>query len=168
MNKTSIINSLIICCCLQFSGALCAHQMKHAMTVINFNDRTHNLEVVHRIEVHDAEVVVKNITGQPSDLFKDKQLQAELAAYIESNFSVVIDDGLPLELQSVGHAIEGLYFWVYQEIQHPKPVDKITVVNRAMMDVWPDQRNLINIEGLDTIRSMTLEKGKESQTIEFE
>ena len=49
---------LLVLCCLSLQ--LSAHEMKSAITKVLFNQRTGNIEVMHRFYVHDAEHAVKS------------------------------------------------------------------------------------------------------------
>lgn len=50
---------LTVICASFFSAQLQAHQIKAAITTVLFNQRTENIEVMHRFNLHDAEHAVK-------------------------------------------------------------------------------------------------------------
>ena len=47
-----------------------AHQQKSAISTISFNAKTHNIEIIHRFRMHDAEHAVKHIFGKNADIIK--------------------------------------------------------------------------------------------------
>ncbi|MDG1816469.1 MAG: hypothetical protein P8H22_10245, partial [Glaciecola sp.] len=54
--------TLLLCLVIMLSMPVCsvsAHQQKSGLTTVLFNPRTNNIEVMHRVYMHDAEHAVK-------------------------------------------------------------------------------------------------------------
>ena len=143
-----------------FVGALApaaAHQQKAAITKVLFNPRTGNIEVMHRFYLHDAEHAVRQIFGQKADIISSKETQSLFADYVSERF-VMTDDGVtPLPLSAVGFEIERRFFWVYQETPMRDGIEELTFRHDALRDLWPEQINTINVEGMGDVRTATLE-----------
>ncbi len=173
-NKFSIrlVKIFLLFCTGLFAGLLPAHshEQKTAITKILFNDKTGNIEVSHRLNVHDAEHAVQNFWGT-ADLISDPEDMDNLALYVRSNFILRAGKKI-LEPNPVGHEIDGPYVWIYDELEIPKKrMKSLTIENYILRDVWEAQSNLVNIElgkfrasenftGDDTAKLIELKKPK--------
>ncbi len=158
---------IILCVTGGLVGKVQAHQQKEAISTILFNARTGNMEIAHRFYIHDAEHAAKKILNEKADLLKDKVIQAAFSRYIVERFSLTLNQDSNLSVKLVGHEVEGKFFWVYQELtKFPKP-KSIQVTYDALMEIWPSQRNVINIEGLGDIQSIELFASTPSKTLIF-
>ena len=117
-----------------------AHQQQEAQSVILFNERSGNIEVMHRFYIHDAEHVAKLVGEKSSDLLASEQAQATFGNYVAKHFGlrwtkrvlpISADSDTPLsevasdvvpELQYVGQEVEGKFLWIYQSTAIPEPL----------------------------------------------
>ncbi len=140
---------------LMMVGTASAHQLKSSVTTILFNDRTGNIEVMHRFVLHDAEHAVGELFNkQQADIHTDEKTRALFAAYALEAFSLKTLEGEPLKLEAVGYQVDGRDFWVYQETPIPTKVQGLAVRQKALQELWPEQQNLVNIEGKGAIKSL--------------
>ncbi|XOV80497.1 MAG: DUF6702 family protein [Aestuariibacter sp.] len=159
---------LLIC------GALCAptfaHQIKTAISTVLFNQRSGNLEIMHRFYLHDAEHAVHHVFDKNADIISDSKTQQRFAEYVSDRFSIEAEES-KLPLLSVGFEIEGKFFWVYQEAPLPENVSELTVAHNALRDIWPDQINTVNIErqvsGERAVDTVTFRDAVELLKVEF-
>ena len=130
-----------------------AHQQKAAITKILFNAKTQHIEVMHRFYLHDAEHAVEHIFDRNADIINSNKTQREFSEYVAERFSLK-SAGKVLPLSKVGFEIDGKFFWVYQETPEPVALTELSVQHNALRDIWPDQENLVNIEGKDQIMTI--------------
>ncbi|CCQ10550.1 putative orphan protein [Pseudoalteromonas luteoviolacea B = ATCC 29581] len=130
-----------------------AHQLKAAVSTVLFNQNSGNIELMHRYFLHDTEHAISQIAGKKADILDNRDDQAKFANYVFERISLKVN-GKPLTLVPVGFEVDGKYIWVYQETPIISDVQQITMRNNALRDMWPQQANLVNIEGLGTIRSL--------------
>ena len=158
-------------CVLSFSAN--AHQQKEAYTTLFFNERTNNLEIMHRFYLHDVEHAINSLNANNKNT-DEKTVESDgsalktFSAYIQSHFQIrsIEDDGI--ELDYVGAEIEGKYLWVYQELSMSnldKNLKALKLNMTALQEVWPKQINHINIEKKGVVRSARLNKDQAWQTI---
>ena len=151
------------------AGQVMAHQQKEAITTVLFNDRTGNIEVAHRFYIHDAEHAVKHIVKDkkkgPTDLIKDKTVQSAFAAYAVSRFSLALNGQKPLSLRLLGQEVEGKFLWVYQESPNLTAPYRLDIHNEVLMEIWPSQRNIVNVEGLGAVKSVQLQSFQPFESI---
>jgi hypothetical protein len=149
------------------SGPAIAHQQKAAITKILFNPRTKNIEVMHRFYLHDAEHAVRQIFGKGADILGSDETKASFGQYVTDRFNLTTQAGEPLPLEFVGFEVERNFFWVYQETPIAEGVTAINIQHNALRDVWPQQVNTVNIEGLAEIKTATFFGSVEVLTLDL-
>lgn len=140
---------------LLFCSTAWAHQQKAALTEILFNERSGNLEVVHRFYLHDAEHAIRDVVDADADIINSSESQRRFAEYVQSSFAIMNESGRSLELRPIGQEVEGGFFWVYQEISLPENMHNMTVINNSLREIWPTQINTVNIKKEGQVTSLT-------------
>jgi len=151
-----------------FTGAaiLCIAALSYAdrqpgsLSTIKANRETGNIEIIHRLHTHDAELGIVTVLRDKS-LTLDRLIgQATLALYVEERFIIAAqhDDGIaaPLDLQLLGAELDGEFVLVYQELKGELP-SRIAVRNDILRDVFPEQVNQVNIATGGEVRSLTFQ-----------
>lgn len=140
---------------LTYSPVSYGHQIKAAITTVLFNQRTQNIEVMHRFNLHDAEHAVKALFDKHADIMGDVKTQQAFADYVAKHFAILNSNAQPLELAKVGFELEGKHFWVYQETAEPPVLEGLKIRHDALRDLWPEQVNTLNVEGKGDIKTLT-------------
>ena len=136
-----------------------AHQQKEAYSTLLFNPRTGNLEVAHRFYIHDAEHVVKTLTGSSADIISSTDTQSALADYVLGKFAIKLtEENDEISLSTVGFEVEGKFFWVYQEAQSQTVPKQLYVKMRAFFETWPSQVNQVNVEYSGKVKSARIKE----------
>ena len=167
-----------------------AHQQKTAVTRLLFNANSGNLEVMHRLFLHDAEHAASVVFGEKQDLIESADSRALFGSYVVNRFAIALADeaSTPVELRYLGEEIDGQYLWVYQEavgfiedfaeqrtgslvngssVNGEERPSALFLVNSVLSDVWPEQANLVNVERAGRIASITFAQGADSLLIEL-
>jgi len=152
---------------LLFTSSAWAHQQKAAITKISFNERNGNIEVMHRFIVHDAEHAVHTLFGVNADIIASEKTQSMFGEYVSQSFSLKTIEQQTLKLDYVGHSLEGMYFWVYQEVAIPKTIKGLIVRHSSLIDLWPSQINTVNIERQGDVKTATFSGGDKEYIIGF-
>lgn len=159
---------LVVMLLLMSVGSAAAHQLKSAVTTILFNDRTGNIEIMHRFVLHDAEHAVGELFGKrQADIHTDEETRALFAAYALEAFGLQTLEGNALPLEPVGYQVEGRDFWVYQETPIPGELKGLSVRQKALQELWSEQQNLVNIEGKGPIKSLQFNAKDEWLNVSF-
>ena len=162
MRKLIALMMLLMACQAQ------AHQMKSAITRVLFNERTGNIEIMHRFYEHDAEHVLSDLIGEQVHLAEDPAAQEQFGRYVMAHFSMGLAEGKPLPLTPVGQEVEGKFIWLYQELPCPKEGGtELWFAFDALQERWPDQVNQINVEGLGKVRSLIFDRNSKWQSLSF-
>ncbi len=153
--------------CITFSAS--AHQLKTAVTTVLFNDRTHNIEVMHRFYLHDTEHAVGHLLDGHADILANPADQQRFADYVAGHVALKTLDGKPLDLAPVGYQVDGKFFWVYQETPIPQHELKgLKMSQGTLRDLWPTQVNMVNIEGKGKIRTLYFQNEEDWLTVKFD
>ncbi|GAA0855043.1 DUF6702 family protein [Aliiglaciecola litoralis] len=164
--RTFSFYSLMLVATLVAANAF-AHQQKAAITKVLFNPRTTNIEIMHRFYIHDAEHAVKEIIGKQADILSSAQTQQHFADYVASRFVMTDQDGNYLNLKAVGYEVDGQHFWVYQETPQSANLVGLKIQHSALQDIWSQQTNTVNIEGVGDIKTLTFEQNVELLEVTF-
>jgi len=149
-------------------GQLSAHQKKEAITRLILNERTVNIEIIHRFSIHDAEHAAKQLFGAAVDILDDRTSQKQFADYVNTNFTMKRLSGKSLNLKTVGFEIEGRYIWIYQETPLLEVEAGFIIAHNALREIWPQQVNLLNIERKNqSVRSLIFKGATSEQRIEL-
>ncbi|MEJ6472728.1 DUF6702 family protein [Pseudoalteromonas piscicida] len=144
-----------------------AHQLKAAVTTVLFNERSGNIEIMHRFYLHDTEHAVESLFSQNADIFNNASDRARFAEYVDRRVAMKTNEGKVLPLHLVGSEIDGQFFWVYQETPLFSPIAGITMRHTALRDLWQDQVNLVNFEGKGKVRSLHFDGSDDWLSITF-
>ncbi|WP_395338494.1 DUF6702 family protein [Ningiella sp. W23] len=154
--------------CLLLSTIGHAHQQKAAITTILFNERTSNIEVMHRFILHDAEHAVKRLFSAHADIYRSIATQQQFMDYVIERFSLTDSAGNDIALEAVGFEVDGKHMWVYQEAPQPETLDGLRVEHNALREIWPKQTNTVNIEGKGEIQTLSFSANDNAQTVVFD
>ena len=166
MNNNNIFMFMLVLGLLFAAPYSSAHQQKSAISTISFNPSTHNIEIMHRFRIHDAEHAVKHIFGKDADIVSSTKTQQQFNHYVNEHFSMFAN-GSALQLTSVGYESDGQFFWVYQETTEPPALDNLSIQHNALRDIWEKQVNTINIEGKGQLQTMTFSGSIELLEVKF-
>ncbi|MFT5813423.1 MAG: hypothetical protein ACI9VT_001171 [Psychroserpens sp.] len=166
MNNNNIFMFILMLGLLFAAPYSSAHQQKSAISIISFNPNTHNIEIMHRFRIHDAEHAVKHIFGKDADIIDSTKTQKQFNDYVNKHFSM-FTGGNVLHLTSVGYESDGQFFWVYQETIEPPLLENLSIRHNALRDIWENQVNTINIEGKGQLQTMTFSDSVELLKVKF-
>lgn len=144
-----------------------AHQQKAAETTVLFNKNSGHLEVMHRFYLHDTEHAVQTLLDKNADILNSAKTQQQFAHYVTQQFLARTLDDKQLSLSSVGHEVDGKFFWVYQESVVPDTLSGIKLFNGALRELWPTQINMVNIEGKGQVRTLYFSDNKDWLVTQF-
>ncbi|MEN7343694.1 MAG: DUF6702 family protein [Pseudomonadota bacterium] len=149
------------------SSPLAGHQQKEAITRVLFNERTGNIEVMHRFLLHDAEHACKQLFDASADLLGNAGDREQFADYVHRQFAMLDQTGEEISLTPVGSEIDTQYLWVYAEAPIPKSLTRMRLTHDALRELWPEQTNMVNVERGKDVRTATFRSGSAGIEIVF-
>ncbi len=148
------------------------HEFHLSKSIIEYNSEDQALQITMHLFIDDLEEALKLQGAEKLFLCTEKesdQSDAFILKYLEKSFSVQVD-GKELKYNWIGkEASEDLQaIWCYLEIPEMNKPAQLTVTNNTLMDVFDDQRNLINILGPDDKEGYFIfEKGNATDSVDF-
>ncbi|MDC0275801.1 hypothetical protein OAL00_02580 [Verrucomicrobiales bacterium] len=183
MNKSSRVRRSIRLLLASFfavavASSLIAHEQKTALTDIFYNERTGNLEIAHRVNVHDAEHALKKATDSRADLTRSAKAREAFSDYAAERFAISIDKTNKLKLKLVGQELERGYLWIYQETKIPSPTNaSFYIENSILHDAVKGQLNTVNVRFRKKVSTLEFEadsgaklysRGKDQEVLKSE
>ncbi|MGI9203305.1 MAG: DUF6702 family protein [Woeseiaceae bacterium] len=138
-----------------------ADRQPGSLSTVKINAATGNVEIIHRLHNHDAELGIIAVLEDRSLSMDQLVGRAQLALYVEDRFTLAATNGdaigAPLDLELLGAELDGEYVLVYQEFSGEFPTT-IAVRNDILRDVFPEQVNHVNIALGGGVRSLTFKE----------
>lgn len=130
-----------------------------SMTKIDYIDGSKTLKFTTKLNTSHISQAVKI---DPATAGFD----AEVKKYIDANVDVSIN-GSPKSMTFTGSQVNGESVWVYYEIGGVSDISKITIRNNILIDQFPKQVNIVNLNYKGNLKTVNFQKGKETQEISF-
>ena len=165
---TNCLHAIVV---LALAASAHADRQPGSLSTIKTNPSSGDIEIIHRLHNHDAELGVMTIHADRTLSLDQLRGRAQLALYIEERFFIagLIDGevGAPLEIELIGAELDGEFVLVYQELKGELPL-QLAVRNDILRDVFPEQVNHVNISLGGEIRSLTFKDNDKWHTASFE
>ena len=136
-----------------------AHRLQEGQTVISWNAKMSNLEVIHTFHLHDAEQALSLMGKLESPDLTNLRARATLALYTQEQFLLAGLDGRPISLSILGAEVEGGFINVYQESKLAERPSGLAINNTLFQNIYPAQVNLVNVILGKEIRSVYFKDG---------
>ncbi len=150
---------LAFACLLAVTFSASAHRLKQATSRVVWQPSDHSLEVTHILHLHDAEQALsaQGLLDRP-DLTPLKA-RALLALYASDHFKLFDLNEEAMDLQTIGAEIVRGRIYIYQEAELPARPDGLIVDNSILLDIYPNQVNMVNVNLSGQIKTLQFEAG---------
>jgi hypothetical protein len=92
--------------------------------------------------------------------------EAEVKKYVNNRFSVSVN-GASQRLTFTGSQVNGESVWVYFEASGVSSVSSLKINNSILLETFPKQVNIVNIAYKGNQKTMTFQRGRESNEVSF-
>lgn len=92
--------------------------------------------------------------------------EAEVKKYVNNKFTVVVN-GSPVRLTFTGSQVNGESVWVYFEAGGVSNLNSLKINNALLLESYPKQVNIVNIAYKGNQKTMTFQRGRESNEVSF-
>jgi hypothetical protein len=150
-------------------GFSLVHPLHISVTEIAFDEKEKELEIIMRVFTDDLETSIRATRKDETiDILSPKGTSTDqlIQEYILPHLAVTLDGKLQ-NLNYLGHEEEGQALLCYIQVSNVKKWKTIGVRNDAMMEIYDDQSNLINVTVEGEVRSLRLLKNEPSGKITF-
>ena len=137
------------------------HDLHLSMCELRFNEASSSFEVAIKIFVDDLELALEKEgmnelrLGSPQE---SQTAEAHISGYLDKYFAIEID-GVRLEADFIGkeYTDDQLAVWCYIEYSQEKSnARKCVLSNRILLDIYDDQRNIMDIKMSKTHKDYTI------------
>lgn len=143
-----------------------AHRFYAAFTQIDIREEKQTMEIVHRLFTHDVEDFLRQKLGNASGL-SDEEIEPIIKELVEGAFALYDNHGRRLSLSWIGMEYKTDNVYVYQEAALPSDPSEFFIINRLFMELFDDQKNTVNVEWKEDIRTRIFLKGHDQQGVSF-
>lgn len=144
------------------------HAYHASITELRYNAAGKQLELSIKVFADDFEKALSK--GQPAhvSLATPGPLPAALAAaYLKRTFEVKTSTGKPLPLTFLGMQAEKDAYWIYAKVPLSGPQAGIRLRNALLLDTFPDQANVVNVEAGSKKLSALFRSGHEQEEVKW-
>lgn len=163
--------SLVLAAVMVLGGAnpSTAHKYYATLSLIDYNPRSSNFEIVHRFFVHDVEEVLSSKAGEEVFWDNPDKMEPMLKALLASEFSFVIDGLEKSEPEYIGFEVEGELMFIYQTVayQGERP-SGFSVASSMLMGFYDDQVNTVNLTWGSSRASETFVQDEGEKKLKFQ
>ncbi|MBO6797837.1 DUF6702 family protein [Maricaulis sp.] len=130
-----------------------AHRMKAGATEIAVNERTGEMEIIHRVYAHDLLEALGNLELDETELLSSQSGLAQIEQLVRAEFRVAEGDGRLLELTYVGAELDGEFAWIYFTASAPEDTSSFVVDNDILSNAFEDQVMMTNFRFNSDVRT---------------
>ena len=140
--------------------AASAHKYYFSVTQADYDVKSKSLKMVTRVFYDDLEKVFQeryDKTIKVDKTYDQEKLDAYIQKYFNSKFIVSVN-GKVQKLSYIGHKDEVDYVVCFVEVKNITNPQSIEIENTLLMDMFPDQKNVIHLQVGNTKKSYLLNK----------
>lgn len=130
-----------------------------SMTKVDYVEGSKTLKFTTKM---NTEHVSKAININPNTA----GFEAEVKKYVNNRFSVSVN-GASQKLTFTGSQVNGESVWVYFEAGGISSVNSLKINNSVLLETFPKQVNIVNIAYKGNQKTMTFQRGHESNQVDF-
>lgn len=140
-----------------------AHPYHASIMELRYNAQKLQLEIALKVFSDDFEQALSK--GQPTIISFDKTPKAQLHALVTQvlrrsvQFGTKPGEALPLTLLGIQHENDAQ--WLYFSVKLPKPTQRLTLRHSLLLDTFPDQMNVVNLEAGKKKETTLFREGEE-------
>ena len=164
MKQGNIFRSISLMLFILLPFTMQAHKYYTSVTQLDFNPTEKCFQVTMNVFVDDLEAV---LTQEKKKAVKWKSDQAELntflLTYLKSHFKVQLNQKPATEFRLIGTREQKDLLTIFFEIPVDKAVKNIEITDTFLMDMFPIQSNVVNLNYKNQKHSFLFQKGKSTQ-----
>lgn len=164
MNQGAIFRSIPFILLLLLPFTMQAHKFYTSVTQLDFNPTEKCFQVTMNVFVDDLESVLTQENKQVVKWKSDQtELNAMLLTYLKSHFKVKLNQKPISQFLLIGTQEQKDLLTIFFEIPVDKAVKNIEITDTFLMDMFPIQSNVVNLNYKDQKHSFLFQKGKSTQ-----
>ena len=145
------------------------HKFYVSVTEIEYNEKVQSLQIISRVFIDDFEDLLKKRYDKDLRLGKKVEtsnVSQHINKYLKQKLELTVD-GKPVAFELLGKEYDNDMLVLYIEVPEVKFFKNITVRNTILMDLFPEQKNLVHVEHKGKTKSLILADGLEEDSLNF-
>ncbi|RSK35521.1 DUF6702 family protein [Hymenobacter metallilatus] len=146
-----------------------AHAYHASIMELRFNPGKQRLEVALKVFIDDLEKELSN--GKPAPVRTDQlsrtQLDPLLLELLRRSVQFSTRPGTTLPLTLVGLQKEKDAYWLYFTAPLPASATGVTLRHQLLLELFPDQMNIVNLEAKGQKQSLLFRDGEVQQQLKW-
>ncbi len=150
--------------------AFSAHKFYVSITKIEYVADNNSVQIITKIFTDDMETVLSERYSRDISLGTKRETQTDLdllQKYMLQKIKISIN-GKPAELKYLGQEYEMDMVVSYIEISDVKNLKSIEIANSTLIDIYPEQQNIVHFKTRDSRRSLILDKDEPRGVLNFD
>ncbi|MFD2516562.1 DUF6702 family protein [Salinimicrobium flavum] len=146
-----------------------AHKFYVSATDIEYNQKNRSLQIISHVFTDDLEKLLQERYNKELFLLKEDE-HPDADAFVKKYFSEKLKisiDGKEQVLNYLGKEYDNDQLLVYIEVEEVEPFRSISVENKVLTDIFPEQKNVIKVKNKGRIKSLLLTRSQENGTLNF-
>lgn len=164
MIQRAIFRPIPLMLLLLLPFTLQAHKFYTSVTQLDFNPSEKCFQVTMNVFIDDLETV---LTQENRQVVKWKSDQPELnnllLKYLKKHFNVKLNQKSTSQFRLIGTKEQKDLLIIYFEIPVAKSLKNIEITDTFLMDMFPIQSNIVNLNYEDKKHTFLFQKGKSTQ-----
>ncbi|NOY37726.1 MAG: hypothetical protein GXO83_09130 [Chlorobi bacterium] len=131
---------------IAFPVPLPPHPIHVALTTVEYQPEKEQFAVTFKIFYDDLESIIAEDYGVALNLGKpdeNPETAVWFQRYLDEHFSLLVNDSKKLPLKYSSKEINEKAIWLYCRIPYTGKINRITLTNTVMMDMYFDQTDLV-------------------------
>lgn len=154
---------------LPLISATADHKFYVSITQIEFVKEKSSLQIIAKVFTDDIEKALRK--RHTDRIFLDSKKETPqtdefLKQYILQKINISVNNK-PVQLNYIGKEYETDMVVVYIEVTAIKELQSLKIENKILMELFPDQKNIIHLKTAKSRRSLILETDNTSGQLEF-
>lgn len=130
-----------------------AHRMKAGATEIAVNERSGEMEIIHRVYAHDLLEALGDLEMEEADFLSSPSGLQQVEDLVRAEFRVAEGDGRLLNLSYIGAELDGEFAWIYFTAPVPEDTSSFVVDNDLLSTAFEDQVMMTNFRFNSDVRT---------------
>lgn len=145
------------------------HDYYVSVTQIEYAKKQKSLQIISQIFIDDFEKLLRerfdnSIVLAPDN--KPMRIERYMQSYLEDKLKIKVN-GKAVNFKFIGKEYKDDITYCYLEIENITNIESISVTNRILFDVLPDQQNIVRLKLLNKNRSFLLVPDNDNCMLNF-
>ncbi|WP_417788552.1 DUF6702 family protein [Stutzerimonas xanthomarina] len=151
-------------------SATSAHKFYVSITKIEYVKEKKSLQIITKIFTDDIEDALQHRYDPSISLDTKKETEAAdeyLQKYILQKLNIKVN-GKPVQLNYIGKEYDLDMLVAYIEVTNVPNLKSIEIENKVLMEMFPEQQNIIHLKTTNSRKSLMLDKDESSGKLKFD